>query len=99
MKLSQKIRDFQESCQLQSTTLPQEQTALESELCEFESNLHKYENATGSISKSMSTAFSNKENKRCCDYKEIEDFQELIAKTGIEHLHSPALAIKVRSKI
>lgn len=86
MKLSQKIRDFQESCQLQSTTLSQEQTVLESELCEFESNLHKYENATGNIGKSTA-AFSNKENKRCCDYKEIEDFQELIAKTGTEHLY------------
>lgn len=86
MKLSQKIRNFQESCQLQNTTLPQEQTALESELCEFESNLHKYENATSSIGKSMSVS-PNKENKRCYDYKKIEDFQELIAKTGIKHIY------------
>ncbi|XP_028045101.1 coiled-coil domain-containing protein 112 [Monomorium pharaonis] len=81
-RLSQKIRDFQESSQLQAATLSQEQTALESELREFESNLHKYENATGSIGKPTSAASSNKENKKCYDYKEIEDFHELIAKTG-----------------
>ncbi|KAL0131859.1 hypothetical protein PUN28_003012 [Cardiocondyla obscurior] len=81
LRLSQKIRDLQESCQLQTTTLSQEQTALESELREFESNLHKYENATGSIGKPMSSA-SSKEKKKCHDYKEIEDFHELIAKTG-----------------
>ncbi|XP_071646759.1 uncharacterized protein [Temnothorax longispinosus] len=81
VKLSQKIRDFQETCQLQTTTLSQEQTALESELREFESNLHKYENATGSIGKPTSAA-SSKENKKCYDYKEIENFHELIAKTG-----------------
>jgi len=86
VKLSQKIRDFQESCQLQIATLSQDQTALESELREFESNLHKYENATGSIGKSTSAASSNKENKRCYDYKEIKDFHELIAKTGIKQI-------------
>lgn len=85
MKLSQKIRDFQESCQLQATTLSQEQTSLESELREFESNLHKYENATGSIGKPTSGAAS-KENKKDYDYKEIENFHELIAKTGTEHI-------------
>lgn len=82
MRLSQKIRDFEESCQLQTTTLSQEQTALESELREFESNLHKYENATGNIGKPKSVAAS-KENKKCYDYKEIENFHELITKTGI----------------
>lgn len=85
MKLSQKIRDFQESCQLQATTLSQEQTSLESELHEFESNLHKYENATGSIGKPTSGAAS-KENKKDYDYKEIENFHELIAKTGTGHI-------------
>lgn len=83
VKLSRKIRDFKESCQLE--TLSQEQTTLESELREFESSLHKYESATGNIGKSTSAAFSNKENKRCHDYKEIHDFHALIAKTGIEH--------------
>ncbi|XP_011687140.1 PREDICTED: coiled-coil domain-containing protein 112-like isoform X2 [Wasmannia auropunctata] len=82
VRLSRKIRDFQNFCQLQTATLSQEQTALESELREFESNLHKYENATGSIGKPTSAATSNKENKKCCDYKAIENFHELIAKTG-----------------
>ncbi|KYN03048.1 PREDICTED: coiled-coil domain-containing protein 112-like [Cyphomyrmex costatus] len=82
LKLSQKIREFQESCQQQITTLSQERTVLESELHEFESNLHKYENTTGSISKPTSAVSSNKENKRCYDYKEIEDLHDLIAKTG-----------------
>ncbi|XP_012219446.1 coiled-coil domain-containing protein 112-like isoform X2 [Linepithema humile] len=80
VRLSRKIRDFKESCQLE--TLSQEQTSLESELREFESSLHKYESATGNIGKPTSAAFFNKENKRCHDYKEIHDFHALIAKTG-----------------
>lgn len=95
MRLSQKIRDFQESCQLQTAILSQEQTALESELCEFESNLHKYESTSDNISKSMSVISSNKEDKRCYNYKEIKDFYELIAKTGNkQHLHSTMLVTK-----
>lgn len=82
VRLSQKIRDFKESCQLQ--TLSQEQTTLESELREFESNLHKYESATGS--KPTSATSSNKENKKCNDYKGIQDFHALIAKTGTRHI-------------
>ncbi|XP_029173360.1 coiled-coil domain-containing protein 112-like [Nylanderia fulva] len=78
VRLSEKIRDFKESCQLQ--TLSQEQTALESELREFQSNLHKYESATGS--KPTFATSSNKENKKCNDYKGIQDFHALIAKTG-----------------
>jgi len=78
MKVSRKIQDLKESCQL--CTLSQEQTALESELREFESNLHKYESANGSIGKS--TASINMENKRHHDYKEIHDFHALITKTG-----------------
>lgn len=80
VRLSQKIRDFKESCQLES--LSQEQTALESELREFELNLHKYESATGGVGKPTSAASSNKANKSCHDYKEIQDFHALIAKTG-----------------
>ncbi|XP_070165299.1 coiled-coil domain-containing protein 112 [Polyergus mexicanus] len=78
VKLSQKIRDFKESCQ--SRTLSQEQITLESELHEFESNLNKYESATDS--KPTSVTFSNKENKKCNDYKGIQDFYALITKTG-----------------
>ncbi|KAL6419893.1 hypothetical protein ACFW04_011003 [Cataglyphis niger] len=68
VRLSQKIRDFKESCQLE--TLSQEQITLESELREVESNLHKYQSATDSKSTS------------CNDYKGIQDFHALIAKTG-----------------
>ncbi|XP_072750360.1 uncharacterized protein [Anoplolepis gracilipes] len=78
VKLSQKIRDFKKSCQLE--TLSQEQTTLESELREFESNLHKYESATGS--KPTFATSSNKKNKKCDDYKGIQDYHALIAKTG-----------------
>lgn len=82
VKLSQKIRDFKESCQLQ--TLSQEQTTLESELHEFESNLHKYESATDS--KPTSVTSTNKENKKCNDYKGIQDFHALITKTGTQYI-------------
>ncbi|KAG5318746.1 CC112 protein, partial [Pseudoatta argentina] len=82
LKLSQKIRNFQESCQQKIATLSQEQTALESELREFESNLHKYEDTTSRIGKPTSTMSANKENKRCYNYKKIGDLHELIAKTG-----------------
>ncbi|GAB1862926.1 Coiled-coil domain-containing protein 112 [Camponotus japonicus] len=78
IRLSQKIQDFKESCQLQ--TLSQEQTTLESELREFESNLHKYESATGGNPTSVTS--SNKENKKCNYYMGIQDFHALIAKTG-----------------
>lgn len=82
--MSQKIQDFKESCELQA--LSQEQTTLESELREFESNLHKYESATGG--KLSSVTFSNKENKKCNDYSGIQDFHALIAETGTRHLRS-----------
>lgn len=82
IRLSQKIQDFKESCQLQ--TLSQEQTILESELREFESNLHKYESATGGNPTSVTS--SNKENKKCNDYMGIQDFHALIAKTGTRHI-------------
>ncbi|XP_011065187.1 PREDICTED: coiled-coil domain-containing protein 112-like [Acromyrmex echinatior] len=82
LKLSQKIRNFQESCQQKIATLSQEQTALESELREFESNLHKYEDTISRIGKPTSAMSANKENKRCYNYKKIEDLHELIAKTG-----------------
>ncbi|XP_050460801.1 LOW QUALITY PROTEIN: coiled-coil domain-containing protein 112-like [Cataglyphis hispanica] len=78
VRLSQKIRDFKESCQLE--TLSQEQITLESELREVESNLHKYQSATDS--KPTSVTSSNKESKKCNDYKGIQDFHALIAKTG-----------------
>lgn len=97
VKLSQKIRDFKESCQLQ--ILSQEQTTLESELHEFESNLHKYESATNS--KPTSVTFSNKENKKCNDYKGIEDFHALITKTGYTDNWSDedhSLFLKMRKK-
>ncbi|RLU24815.1 hypothetical protein DMN91_002905 [Ooceraea biroi] len=99
MRLSQKIRDFKESCQLQ--TLSQEQTALESDLREFESNLHKYESATGSVGKPTSAASSSMENKRRHDYKEIQDFHALIAKTGHTNNWSDEdhlLFLKMRTK-
>lgn len=79
VRLSQKIRDFKESCQLE--TLSQEQITLESELREVESNLHKYESATDS--KPTSVTSSKKESKKCNDYKGMQDFHALIAKTGI----------------
>lgn len=85
MRLSQRIRDLRESSS-QLQTLSQEQTALESELREFESNLHKYESATGSTGKPTSAASSNMENKRRHDYKEIQDFHALIAKTGMQRI-------------
>jgi hypothetical protein len=57
MRVSRKIQDFKEtSCQLR--TLSQEQTALESELRGFESNLLKYESVTGSFDKPTSGAFT-----------------------------------------
>jgi len=79
MRVSRKIQDFKESCQLR--TLSQEQTALESELRGFESNLPKYEKVIGSVGK-PTFAGSAMENKRRHDYKEIHDFHALIAKTG-----------------
>jgi len=84
MRVSRKIQDFKEtSCQLR--TLSQEQTALESELRGFESNLLKYESVTGSFDKPTSAGSSNMENKRRHDYKEVHDFHALIAKTGIRN--------------
>lgn len=80
MKLSQKIRDFEESCQFESLT--QEQTTLESELREFELNLHKYENVTRNINKPTFAASSSKNVKGNQDYKEVQDFNALIAKTS-----------------
>lgn len=64
--------------------MSQEQTILESELREFQINLHKYESAIGSTGKSPSVASSStaKRNKKGQDYKEIQDFHALIAKTG-----------------
>lgn len=100
MRLSQKIRDFKE-CSSDLQSLPREQTALESELHEFELNLHKYESATDSIeskSTSASSTSSRKENKRCHDYKEIQDFHALIAKTGT-FIFTGALIIKARWKM
>ncbi|XP_014483136.1 PREDICTED: coiled-coil domain-containing protein 112-like [Dinoponera quadriceps] len=80
IRLSQKIRDFQESCRIES--LSQEQTTLESEVREFKLNLHKYENVTRNVNKPTFAASSNKNAKGSKDYKEIQDFQALIAKTG-----------------
>ncbi|KYQ60471.1 hypothetical protein ALC60_00454 [Trachymyrmex zeteki] len=82
LKLSQNIRNFQESWQQKIAILSQEQTVLESELRKFESNLYKYENVTSRIGKQTSAMSSIKKNKRCYDYKEIKDLHELIAKTG-----------------
>lgn len=87
LRLSQRIRDFKESCQVQA--LSQEQAALESELREFQSNLHKYEKSVTGKPTS-----SNMENKRRHDYKEIQDLHALIAKTGI----SDGISIRLRHK-
>ncbi|XP_032683526.1 coiled-coil domain-containing protein 112-like isoform X2 [Odontomachus brunneus] len=80
VKLSQKIRDFEESCQFESLT--QEQTTLESELREFELNLHKYQNVTRNVNKPTFAASSSKNVKDSQDYKEVQEFHALIAKTG-----------------
>lgn len=80
MKLSQKIREFEESCRFES--LSQEQVTLESELCDFELNLHKYQNVTRNVNKATFAASSSKNIKGSQDYKEIQDFHALIAKTG-----------------
>lgn len=81
MRLSQKMRDFQESCQFES--LSQEQKTLESELREFEVNLPKYQITSHNVSKSTVASTSNKNVKSSQDYKEVQDFHALIAKTGI----------------
>ncbi|KAL6419894.1 hypothetical protein ACFW04_011003 [Cataglyphis niger] len=62
VRLSQKIRDFKESCQLE--TLSQEQITLESELREVESNLHKYQSYTDNWSDEDHLLFL-KTRKKC----------------------------------
>lgn len=87
MRLSQKIKNLKISCQLES--LSQEQTVLQSELREFEMNLRNYESAIGSLNKPTSVVSCNKENKKCHDYKDIDDFHALIAKTGNMYSYLP----------
>ncbi|KAG7206400.1 hypothetical protein KM043_003762 [Ampulex compressa] len=98
INLSKRIREFKESCPLD--TLREEQAVLESELREFELILRKYENANREPTFSVQRA-NEKDKKEDKDYSGVQDFLTLVSKTGHtgnwsneDHL----LFLKVRKK-
>ncbi|XP_043251096.1 coiled-coil domain-containing protein 112-like [Colletes gigas] len=78
IKFWQKMQDFKKSCSID--TLVEEQNALGAELREFVPQLEKYENVQKNILSSCQNLIENRKERK--DYGEVEDFHELVARTG-----------------
>ncbi|XP_076162844.1 uncharacterized protein LOC143144375 isoform X2 [Ptiloglossa arizonensis] len=78
IKFWQKMQDFKKSCSIQN--LVEEQTVLDAELREFEPQLQKYENIHKNVLSSCQNRIGNKKERQ--DYRDVEDFHTLVARTG-----------------
>lgn len=75
------MQDFKKSCSIQN--LVEEQTVLDAELREFEPQLQKYENIHKNVLSSCQNRIGNKKERQ--DYRDVEDFHTLVARTGSEN--------------
>lgn len=75
------MQDFKKSCSIQ--TLVDEQSALDTELREFQPQLQKYESVQKrAMSLCQNRTESRKEKQ---DFKEVQDFHDLVARTGMKN--------------